>query len=61
MIDVALISVIITTGLSFSEWSDVFGDARLTTDLLDRLTDRCLIIETGSESYWYRHSSTRGK
>jgi DNA replication protein DnaC len=54
-------AVIVTTNLPFSEWTQVIPNARLCKALLDRITDRAHIIETGTESYRFRRTLEKHK
>jgi DNA replication protein DnaC len=54
-------AIIVTTNLPFSEWTTVFPNPRLCKALLDRITDRAHIIETGTESFRFRRTPERSK
>ena len=54
-------AVIVTTNLPFSEWTQVIPNARLCKALLDRITDRAQILETGTESYRFRRTLDKRK
>ena len=55
------ITMLAALNLDFSEWSSVFGDAKMTTALLDRLTHHCHIVETGNQSWRFKNSSAQAK
>ncbi len=54
-------AVVLTTNLPFSEWTQVIPNARLCKALLDRITDRAHILETGTESYRFRRTAAKHK
>lgn len=53
--------MVLTTNLPFSEWTQVIPNARFCKALLDRITDRAHILETGTESYRFRRTAEKQK
>ena len=54
-------SLIVTTNLPFGEWTKIFPDPRLAKAVVDRLTHRAHIVETGTESWRFKHGLARSK
>jgi len=54
-------SLVITINLRVAGWASVFGDPKMTTALLDRLTHHCHTLETGNDRYRFKAHSTDTK